>query len=166
MIPKNEQDLVYLFARNHEFLGFEKIVRFDPHGTPDCIALRNGKEIGIELEYKLKGFCRHYFKEKFSPKKLFDYKTKNGRLLIFRKESPDRIEKEFSTDMYEVWDPTTFPISPSILIDDFHTSQPVPLVIISKTMFHRVQCIVCWEKNFELKDNIEIIECKNLNFSR
>lgn len=62
-IPKNEQGVVYLFSKYHEKLGFEKILRI---GTrfPDVIAMRDGKSVSIELEYKLGGLITHYLYEK------------------------------------------------------------------------------------------------------
>ena len=166
MIPMNEQEVVYLFSRNHEQMGFEKIKYFDPNRTPDCIALQNGKEVGIEFEYKLKKFCRHYTDSKrvFSGK-MFNYKIKGNYLLIFRKETPSKIIARYNTKDYQVWDPKTFPISPSVLIDSFSSTMSPPLVIISKTLSQKIQYIVCWEKDFELNDDIEIIELKNLHLS-
>ena len=165
MIPKNEQEVIYLFSRNHEKLGFEKIKYFDPHNTPDCVALKNGKEIGIEFEYKLKMFCRHYAKEVFSPRKMYDHKIIGKYLLIYRRDTPNKIIARYLAADYQIWDPKTFPISPSILIDNYSSSGSTPLVVIFKTLSQKIPYIVCWEKDFELNDNIEIIELKNLNLS-
>lgn len=49
-IPKNEQGVVYLFSKYHEKLGFEKILHISTH-FPDVIAVRDGKEIRVELEF-------------------------------------------------------------------------------------------------------------------
>ena len=165
MIPTNEQEIVYLFSRNHEKLGFEKVKYFDPHETPDCVALKNGKEVGIEFEYKLKRFCKHYVKKIFSPQNMYGYKIKGKYLLIFKKDNPNKILESYLNAEYQVWDPKTFPISPSILIDEFSSSQPTPLVVIHKSRSKDIQYVVCWEKDYELNDNIEIIELKNLNLS-
>lgn len=165
MIPTNEQGVVYLFSRNHEKLGFEKVKYFDTHETPDCVALRNGKEISIEFEHKLKDFCSHYKKDVYSPRKMFDYKIKGNYLLIFKKDDPNKIVERYPAKDYQIWDPKTFPIPPSKLITDFSSSAPIPLVVIYKSLIQKIQCVICWEKDFELNDNIEIIELKNLNLS-
>lgn len=57
--PTNEKGVFYLFSRHHEELGFEEIVEFID-GTPDLRAIRNGKEVGVELENKASGAFSHY----------------------------------------------------------------------------------------------------------
>jgi hypothetical protein len=59
-VPKNHEGVFYLFARNHERLGFEKIVRIIQGDSPDIEAIRNGKRINIELEYKSSTALEHY----------------------------------------------------------------------------------------------------------
>jgi len=45
----NEGFVVYLFSRFHEQLGFEKVLKIGST-FPDCIALKDGKEVRIEFE--------------------------------------------------------------------------------------------------------------------
>jgi len=59
-IPRNEMGVFYLFSRCHEKIGIEKILKFSSNRFPDVIALRAGKTVKIELEYKLSGFLKHY----------------------------------------------------------------------------------------------------------
>jgi len=59
-VPTNHDGVFYLFARNHERLGFEKIVRFIQGSSPDIEAIRNGKKVNIELEYKSSKAFEHY----------------------------------------------------------------------------------------------------------
>jgi len=60
--PVNEKGVFYLFARNHEALGFPKIIEFVGDTTPDLIAIRasDNKKVGIELEYKASSAFSHY----------------------------------------------------------------------------------------------------------
>jgi len=164
VIPTNEQEIVYLFSRNHEKFGFEKIKNFNPHGTPDCIAIMKGKEVGIEFEYKLNKFFNHYFKAKFS-KKIYNYKIVKGKILIYQRNSPRRIMQEFDNKVYEIWDPNKLKISRSLLIPNYSSKEQTPLVIKFKTLSKRIHYIVCWDKNCEFDDDIEIIELKNLKLS-
>ncbi|TLY06663.1 MAG: hypothetical protein E6K83_08010, partial [Thaumarchaeota archaeon] len=91
MIPTNEQEVIYLFCRNHEKLGFEKILRLRTVDTPNCIALKDGKEVGIEFEFQSKNFLSHYILKKFSSRKLYDYRVWGGKIQVFHKENPDNI---------------------------------------------------------------------------
>jgi len=54
-----EKDVEYLFCRFHPQLGFEKVLSYDSW-FPDVIALRDGIETRIELEYFLSRIWGHY----------------------------------------------------------------------------------------------------------
>jgi len=58
-IPENEMEVLYLFLRNHERLGFERILKIQTK-LPDIIALRNGKVVRIEVEYLTSRFYQHF----------------------------------------------------------------------------------------------------------
>lgn len=59
--PKNEQGVFYLFARNHEKLGFKKIVSIHQRSPPDIVAITNdGQKVNIELEHKFSKVAEHY----------------------------------------------------------------------------------------------------------
>jgi hypothetical protein len=59
-VPKNHEGVFYLFARNHEKLGFERIIRIVQGESPDIEAIRNGKRVNIELEYESDKALEHY----------------------------------------------------------------------------------------------------------
>ena len=164
-IPENEQEIVYLFSKYHEKLGFSEITRFDPSRSPDCYAIKDGKEVGIEIEFKLSKFSKHYFVEKF-PKPSYDYKIKNDKILIFHVETPSEIEAEFDSNSHEIWDKQKFPVSPSLWIDGYSTSQGEPLVVKKKTLKDKFQFVVCWEADMILNDNIEVIELRKVDFDK
>lgn len=58
-IPKNEQELIYLFSRHHEKLGFEKPISIRTQ-FPDAVFIRDGSPISIEFEFLLSRFLNHY----------------------------------------------------------------------------------------------------------
>jgi hypothetical protein len=53
----NESEVIFLFAKIHEKLGFEKILKLRQK-FPDCIAKKEGKTVKIEFEYNASGFLR------------------------------------------------------------------------------------------------------------
>lgn len=157
MTPTNEQEVIYLFYRNHEKLGFEKVLRLRTVDTPDCIALKDGKEVGIEFEFQSKNFLRHYISKQFPSRKLYDYRTSGGKIQVFHKENPDKIVDEFDDQIFEVWN--------SVTDKTFGNIKGDPLIIKFKSLSKIIPYVVCWEKNCELNDEIQIIELKNLNLS-
>lgn len=58
--PENHDGVLYFFARNHEKLGFEKIIRVIQGFSPDIEAIRGGKQVNIELEYDSARVMEHY----------------------------------------------------------------------------------------------------------
>lgn len=56
---KDEKGVEYLFIRHHHLLGFEKIIEFNA-SFPDVMALRDGKNVSIELEFSASGLGTHY----------------------------------------------------------------------------------------------------------
>lgn len=158
LIPQNEQEVVYLFSRIHEKLGFEKILKFTSASTPDCIALKNGKEVGIELEFKLKSFFKHYEVTRFPSKDVYGHKILDDSLLIFKKNDPTEIISKFPAKDFDVWDPSIHNIKLQYLKTD-------PLIVIHKSLSKKIQYVVCWEKDCVLEDDIAIIELKNMKNS-
>lgn len=58
-VPDNEQETIFLFSQMYRQLGFTKVLKFQPHGFPDCMAYRGKKQIGIEFELKSSSFLAH-----------------------------------------------------------------------------------------------------------
>lgn len=58
-IIKNEKQFAEWFRGNYKKLGFSKMIRGDISRCPDFIMLRDGKEIGIELETVASNFLAH-----------------------------------------------------------------------------------------------------------
>lgn len=58
-IIKNEKQFAKWFKENYKTLGFSKIVRGDISRCPDFVMLRDGKEIGVELETFASNFLVH-----------------------------------------------------------------------------------------------------------
>lgn len=55
---RNEHGVVLIFGRFYEALGFSDLKSFN-RGFPDCVAIREGKECRIELEYTSGNFVLH-----------------------------------------------------------------------------------------------------------
>ena len=55
---RNEHGVVLIFGRFYEALGFSGLKSFN-RGFPDCVAIREGKECRIELEYTSSNFVLH-----------------------------------------------------------------------------------------------------------
>ena len=155
MLAKNEKEVVYLFSRNHEKLGFEKIIKFNTTTTPDCIAIKDGKKVGIEFEYKLKKFLIHYEARRFPSSNFFKHKISKGQLIIFRKDNPRLIEAKFSVKDYEIWDPSLHNIY-------FGNLKGNPLIVKFRSLAKSIPYVICWEKDCVLNDDIQIIELKNM----
>jgi hypothetical protein len=47
------------FKKNYKKFGFEKIIRHNVSISPDFIMLKNGKEVGVELETLVSNFILH-----------------------------------------------------------------------------------------------------------
>ena len=58
-IIKSEKEFKNWFMKNYSKLGYSKIVRSDISRCPDFIMLRDGKEIGVELETLSSNFVMH-----------------------------------------------------------------------------------------------------------
>ena len=57
--PTNEKGVFYLFSRHHEELGFIEIVEFID-GTPELRTIKDGEEVGVELENRASAVFHHY----------------------------------------------------------------------------------------------------------
>jgi len=58
-IIKFEKQFAEWFKKNHKKLGFSRIIRGDIHKCPDFIMLRDGLEVGVELETIASNFILH-----------------------------------------------------------------------------------------------------------
>ena len=59
VIIKNERQFADWFKENYKKLGYSKILRGDISRCPDFIMLRDGKEVGVELETVSSNFLAH-----------------------------------------------------------------------------------------------------------
>lgn len=143
MIPINEKGVEYLFYRNHEKLGFEKIKKLQG-GFPDIIAYKNGVEVGIELEYRLSSLLYHYYLDpieiRFTPKYRGYYWEKRDQYWV-RVFSDNSFEKNY-------FDP----------MNRYTLTKNGGLIF--KTLNDRCQFVIYWIKDFNVTDTINLI---NLN---
>lgn len=56
---RNEKQFAEWFKKNYTRLGYQKIVRKDIKTCPDFIMLKDGKEVGVELETLSSNFVLH-----------------------------------------------------------------------------------------------------------
>jgi len=154
-IPVNEQGVVYLFSRYREKLGFEEIFHI---GTrfPDVIAVRNGKHVSIELEYKLSGLLYHYI--------IKDVNNRHTQKWIKESEDKDRIYWRLlhqNSQNNNEWIKTADSVGFSKNIVKNIEEQDG--MIIWKSLKPLCDIVICWEIDCELDDpDIEIIELKSV----
>jgi len=166
-VPENELGVLYLFARNHRKLGFERIVKITG-GFPDIIAIRNRKLVKIELEYKISRFLRHYKTCYFDAK---DYELdEDEHDWIFRRR-PRRSKNlrpviRFPKSKYKVQGEKFETIKgarPIIMTGAIiKPAMVVRWKVRRYTLKDKVDVIVCWEKDIDIKDEIEVIELSKL----
>lgn len=58
-VIRNESELKKWVIENYKKLGFSKIIRKDIGECPDLLMLKNGKEVGVELETIASNFLLH-----------------------------------------------------------------------------------------------------------
>ncbi len=58
-VIKTESELKSWFMKNYKKLGYSSIVRKDCGECPDFIMIKNGKELGVELETTASNFILH-----------------------------------------------------------------------------------------------------------
>lgn len=58
-IIKNERQFADWFRKNYKKIGYSKIIRGDISRCPDFIMLKDGKEVGVELETIASNFLAH-----------------------------------------------------------------------------------------------------------
>lgn len=56
--PHNEMGVVFLFGRFYDLVGFEGIVHIGTR-CPDCIAVRRGKTLRVEFEFRSSNYLHH-----------------------------------------------------------------------------------------------------------
>ena len=173
-IPQNEAGVMYLFSRYHEEIGFEKILKFNTTtGFPDIIALRDGKEVRIELEHTLGKIRVHY--ERIQSNNFGWTWDEDNRLFREKDRSiPKRVYEWFLENLskdkidYRV---QQFVISRDNLSDNAYSFVSDPFKelklgarnnLVYKSIKKWVDVIICWEiGSYRLKDNLEVIELKN-----
>jgi len=58
--PRNEFEVIFVFAKFHKQLGVKEIKSLKSHTSPDCVAImEDGSEKRIEFEYKSSNFILH-----------------------------------------------------------------------------------------------------------
>jgi len=145
-IPKNEMGVFYLFSRYHEKLGIEKILKFNLNKFPDVIALKAGKTVKIEIEYKLRGFLRHYI-----------LANVQGYYSGWRWKKKGN--SWFAWHPKHGYDPECIPDPKNELFSD-------GMELKFKSLKGYVDIIICWIKDCSLPEDFEIIEfrkCKTIN---
>ena len=134
----NEKGVEYLFYRNHEKLEFEKIIKIQLF--PDVIALRSGVEVGIEIEYNLSGFLYHYIVQPHR----WDWRYENCRWYPYLLDDSGRFE---TSNRYYHSIPDK---NKKYIVDDNG-------YLAHKTLKDRCQYVICWNKNCELPEDIDVI---------
>ena len=158
-IPTNEQGVIYLFSRYHEKLGFERILHI---GTrfPDIKAIRNGKEIRIELEFLLSGLQSHYIIKNANPHtEKWVKESENENRVYWRLYG--RQDANPANQGYNTWIKSTGGISLSKEITK--NVEKWDGALVWKSLKPLCDVVICWEIDCELDDpNIEVIELKSL----
>ena len=154
--PNNETHLIWLFTLYHKDYGFSDILNI---GTffPDVIAIRDGKKLKIEFEYKLSGFFSHYCVDsfegyyKFYPKaRRLEWRKINNMWKKFDLET----DKEIISDKYKDTD--------NELEIDNKTGG-----LCYKTLKDDCDLVFCWLKDCEPRENIEVIYlCESISKHR
>lgn len=181
-VPENEMGVWYLFSRYHEKLGFEKILRVSSIEFPDVIALQDGKEVRIELEYMLNSVMDHYWTSgsgKYYQKLkvwMHDYKYqftklnypeeyKKTGLMLFEKFleqlktlNGDKL-RTVSSEHYREYGNFSAIYDPNRELKK--SKQGVRLQY--KSLKSVLDYIVCWDTGgYVLEDTIPVIELKNM----
>ena len=158
-VPKNEQGVIYLFSRYHEELGFEKILRIGTH-FPDVIAVKDGAQIRIELEFLLSELLSHY---------IFKTANPNTEKWVQEHEDEDRVSWRLwriQTVHPDTEDDTTWIKSSgsvSISKEIVKNIEEWDGALIWKSLKPSCDVVICWEVDCEIDDpEIEVIELKSL----
>ncbi len=162
-VPKNEQGVFYLFSKHHRELGFEKIIDV---GTqfPDVTALRNGNEVKVELEFLLSSFKGHYVYKKTTDKGYWKWDEENEMWRIFNPNNNRFLDvSELELKLNDAGRKKLgFPSARVIVKDNaekFSTNWKGELIY--KTLKGEVDFIICWEKDCDIEDDIEVIVLKD-----
>lgn len=162
-VPKNEQGVFYLFSTHHKELGFEKIIDI---GTqfPDVTALREGNKVRVELEFLLSSFKGHYVYKKATDEGYWKWDKENEMWRIFNPNN-NRFLSVSELEL-KLTDTTRkklgFPSAKVIVKDNaekFSTNWKGELIY--KTLKGEVDFIICWEKDCDMEDDIEVIVLKD-----
>lgn len=162
-IPKNEIGVVYLFSRHHEELGFEKIIDITTR-FPDITALREGKEVKIELEFLLSSFKSHYLYRQSTEEGYWKWDEENEKWRIFNPRKNSFVEvSEFLLRLHDsalkMFAASSYRVLAKGSRNEFEVNGKGDLMY--KTLKARCDCVICWEKDCEIEDGIEVIELKS-----
>jgi len=145
--PKNEKGVEYLFSVHHKELGFEKIISFN--SFPDIVALRNGKIVKIELEYRLECFNKHYLVAK-------QYSRYSNYIWI-------KIDKRW--EAFNILTKKYLDIGRGHLDEkNIFTTNESGYDLVYKTLKDKVDIVIYWKKShgFKIDDDIEFIDLGKL----
>lgn len=141
--PKNGTDVLILFSKFHEQLGFNKIFR---SSYLKVQAEREGQPVTIQFVHKLNQFLNSYHVE-------FCLGYMNG--WRWRKEAdvwrPYHPKKGWGDERCNYFDP-----------DSLLTTNHDGTALVYKTLSDEFDIVICWIKNCELDDDIEVLELQPL----
>lgn len=171
--PSNESEVAHIFSMCHKFLGFERIIGLHTH-YPDVTAIKDGSEVGVELEYKLSRFRSHIkIRQKdeeriieglrdFDKRRMIEYYTecvKEKYGVIIPKHVEESIIEQLAEEELERAKESGFPL--------FHTDLYM-IELMKQTLIKNrkelCDVIVCWERDciLDCELDFEIIVLKEL----
>ena len=166
-IPKNEMGVFYLFSRHHEELGFEEIIDITAR-FPDITALRDGKEVKIELEFLLSSFKSHYLYRESTEEGYWKWDEENEVWRIARPaRDPSKnsfvevseIELKSGHSGCKKLGLNGYRILAEGSRNEFEVNWRGNLMY--KTLKDRCDCVICWKKDCEIEEGIVVIELKS-----
>jgi len=142
LIATSEIEVLYLFSKYHELLGFEKTLAVQSK-FPDVVAVKNDKKVKIELEYNLGSLKAHMIILEVGSRS-----SNRGR--IIEKDNKIYYKEDYSNPL-------------ELLCDNKNSEYKVQnkgrttrvMVNNLKTI---LDYVVCWKKNTAWDPGIPIIE--------
>lgn len=160
--------VVYLFSRHHEKLGFEEIIDISSQFT-DVTALRDGKEVKVELEFLLSSFKSHYLYKESTEEGYWKWDEANEIWRIARpaRDPPMNSFVEVSEMEIKLGYSGCKKLGLSgyrVLAEGRRNEFEVNLKgdLMYKTLKDRCDFVICWEKDCEIEEGIEVIELKSV----
>lgn len=162
-IPTNEMGVFYLFSRYHKELGFEEIINITSY-FPDIMALRDGKEVKIELEFLLSSFKSHYLYRESTDEGYWKWDEENRMWRIFNPRERSFVEvSEIELKLNDSARKMFRLSSARVIIEDSRNEFKVNWKgdLIYKTLIDQCNYVVCWEKDCDIESGIEVIVLKD-----